>query len=317
MSIKLMDKVWELQSLSQPRKMLLLSIADHASDEGVAWPAVKTLMRKCSLKSESGTRRAINELVELGWLTKQERPRKVRKGKHQQDTNLYQINLVKLYEEAAIHEPVPRAPSKSSSHEPVRGDGSPHDGSQHEGSCGVKKGDYEPVPRTPDPSVKTDPSEVKDLSSQNSDESSDAQSKSDFLSKHPDAVVCSPKGNKWGTQQDLDCAGWIFSRIQELCKKLGVAAPKQPNWTDWANDVRLMREIDGHSHRDICALFKRANQDAFWCKNVLSPRKLRERWDELTLKLSSPGGAAGTSARKELDWDGTAWADKLIQEGIL
>lgn len=154
-------------------------------------------------------------------------------------------------------------------------------------------------------------------SSQNSGESSDAQSKSDFLSKHPDAVVCSPKGNKWGTQQDLDCAGWIFSRIQELCKKLGVAAPKQPNWTDWANDVRLMREIDGHSHRDICALFKRANQDAFWCKNVLSPRKLRERWDELTLKLSGPGGAAGTSARKELDWDGTAWADKLIQEGIL
>lgn len=131
MSIKLMSKVWDLQSLSQPRKMLLLSIADYASDEGLAWPAVRSLMRKCSLKSESGTRRAISELVELGWLTKEERPRKDRKGKHQQDTNLYQLNLAMLYEEAAVCEPAPRTPSKTYKNEPVRGDGSPHDGTGH------------------------------------------------------------------------------------------------------------------------------------------------------------------------------------------
>lgn len=163
MSIKLMDKVWELQSLSQPRKMLLLSIADYASDEGVAWPAVKTLMRKCSLKSESGTRRAINELVEMGWLSKEERPRKVRKGKHQQDTNLYQINLGKLYEEAAIYEPAPRTPSKPKNDEPAHGDGSPRDGSCHDGLQGNENSNYEPAPRTPDPSVnsKQDPSVIK------------------------------------------------------------------------------------------------------------------------------------------------------------
>lgn len=160
MSIKLMDKVWELQSLSQPRKMLLLSISDYASDEGVAWPAVKTLMRKCSLRSESGTRRAINELVEMGWLSKKERPRKERQGKHQQDTNLYQINLVKLYKEAAIHEPVPRNLSKNRNCEPVHDEASPSDGSRHDGLQGGKNARYEPVPRTPDPSVrsKTDPS---------------------------------------------------------------------------------------------------------------------------------------------------------------
>lgn len=158
MSIKLMDKVWELQSLSQPRKMLLLSIADFASDEGLAWPAVATLMRKCSLRSESGTRRAINELVSLGWISKQERPKKDRKGKHQQDTNLYQINLVKLYEEAAIHERVPRTPSISVKNEPAHGDGSRRDGSQHDGLCDAEKSGFEPVPRTPDPSLRSDPS---------------------------------------------------------------------------------------------------------------------------------------------------------------
>jgi hypothetical protein len=29
-----MSQVWEVQSLSQPRKMLLLAVADFANDEG-------------------------------------------------------------------------------------------------------------------------------------------------------------------------------------------------------------------------------------------------------------------------------------------
>lgn len=153
-----MDKVWELQSLPQPRKMLLLSIADHASDEGVAWPAATTLMRKCSLKSESGVYRAIKELVALGWLTKVRRQSKVRKGRHQQDSNLYQINLVKLYAEAALYERVPRAPSPTENNEPAHGEGSCGEGSSHDGSCDVKNDAHDPAPRTPDPSLTTDPS---------------------------------------------------------------------------------------------------------------------------------------------------------------
>lgn len=35
---------------------------------------------------------------------------------------------------------------------------------------------------------------------------------------------------------------------------------------------------DGRTHKQICSLFKRANKDSFWCKNVLSPSKLREKW---------------------------------------
>ncbi|AOP43684.1 replication protein O [Edwardsiella piscicida] len=121
--------------------------------------------------------------------------------------------------------------------------------------------------------------ENKNLSSRNSGESPDV-SKSDFLAKHPEAVVYTPSGKSWGTQEDLDCAGWIFQRIQVINP-----TARQPNWTEWANEVRLMRQLDGRSHRDICELFKVVNRDSFWCQNVLSPRKLREKWDELTVKL--------------------------------
>jgi uncharacterized phage protein (TIGR02220 family) len=178
-----MSQVWELQSLTLPRKMLLLAIADYASDEGVAWPAVKALMCKCSLKSDSGTRRAINELVELDWIRKEERPRKERRGRHQQETNMYHINLKKLQDEAFI-QPAHRDPSKSepahgkalpyddsphalscyeaahrdpSKSEPAHGKASPYDDSPHNPSYGTKKTESEPVPGTADPSVNSKP----------------------------------------------------------------------------------------------------------------------------------------------------------------
>lgn len=73
-----------------------------------------------------------------------------------------------------------------------------------------------------------------------------------------------------------------------------VARPKEPNWADWANEIRLMCSQDGRTHKQICELFAKANRDPFWCKNILSPSKLREKWDDLTLKLSvNPVSQAG------------------------
>ncbi len=133
----------------------------------------------------------------------------------------------------------------------------------------------------------TDPHKqiTKPLLSENSGESPDAQSEAEFLAAHPDAVVYSPKGGKWGSQQDADCAEWLFKQKTELYKRKQVAPPKEPNWTDWANDIRLMRTIDGHTHREICEMYLAVTRDDFWCRNILSTSKLREKWDELTLKL--------------------------------
>lgn len=120
---------------------------------------------------------------------------------------------------------------------------------------------------------------IKRSSSENSGESSDERLKK-FLSAHPEAAIYTPSGAKWGTAEDLQCAEWIFARVKTTNPTV-----KQPNLKDWANTIRLMREIDGRTHREIAKLFQLANRNSFWFKNILCPSKLRSKWDELTLKL--------------------------------
>lgn len=128
----------------------------------------------------------------------------------------------------------------------------------------------------------TDLKDKKISMSENSGESTDDQKTKNFLSRHPDAVVYTPSGKSWGNQDDLDCAMWIFERV-----KLINPTQRKPNLTEWANDIRLIRQIDGFSHKQICQLFKRANQDSFWRTNILCPSKLREKWDTLTAKFNA------------------------------
>lgn len=95
---------------------------------------------------------------------------------------------------------------------------------------------------------------------------------------HPEAAVQTPKGDKWGTAQDLQCAEWMLALLRTTKPSL-----KKPNLTTWANDIRMLRQLDGRSHREICQLFKWSAQDSFWHKNILSPAKLRKQWDTLAL----------------------------------
>ncbi|TFW15947.1 hypothetical protein [Duganella callida] len=86
-----------------------------------------------------------------------------------------------------------------------------------------------------------------------------------------------------GTPEDETCARWLFGRILASNPE-----HKPPNFSTWADEVRLMRERDGRTHRAICELFDWAQGDSFWRANVLSPAKLREKWDQLTIKRGTP-----------------------------
>ena len=81
------------------------------------------------------------------------------------------------------------------------------------------------------------------------------------------------------SEMDLAMAKEMFARIQKLNPN-----HKQPNFEAWANDIRLLGERDGKSYPEIIDLFEWANQDRFWQANILSPRKLREKWDVLVLQ---------------------------------
>ncbi|WP_410679055.1 replication protein [Avibacterium paragallinarum] len=84
------------------------------------------------------------------------------------------------------------------------------------------------------------------------------------------------------SDDDMTAAQWIFGLILKLNPNT-----KTPSFDSWANEIRLMRERDGRTHREICGLFQWANQDLFWKTNILSPAKLREKWDQLTLKKNN------------------------------
>ncbi|WP_257812303.1 hypothetical protein [Aggregatibacter actinomycetemcomitans] len=81
------------------------------------------------------------------------------------------------------------------------------------------------------------------------------------------------------TDDDMKAANWIFGLIKNISPNF-----KTPNLANWANEIRLMRERDNRTHREICELFQWANQDSFWAANILSPVKLREKWDQLEIK---------------------------------
>lgn len=93
--------------------------------------------------------------------------------------------------------------------------------------------------------------------------------------------------------EDEKCARWLFDTLRKTLPNA-----KEPNFATWAKDVRLMRERDGRTRREICELFQWAHADAFWCSNILSPAKLREQWDRLSIqraKAAEPKKQGGSA----------------------
>lgn len=122
--------------------------------------------------------------------------------------------------------------------------------------------------------------------------------------QRPDAAIQSPKGDKWGTADDLKAAEWMFDVVKAI-----EPSARKPSFAGWANDIRLMREKDGRDHRDMCSLFRWASQDSFWCGNVLCPAKLRDKWSQLAIKRDK--AKSGTGSKQALDFNNTDWAEGL------
>ena len=85
------------------------------------------------------------------------------------------------------------------------------------------------------------------------------------------------------TDEDLRCAEWLFERILKTNPN-----HTKPKIAKWADEVRLLREAKKLTHRDICEMFDWVQADDFWRSNILSPAKLREKWDQLNIKRGTP-----------------------------
>ena len=144
----------------------------------------------------------------------------------------------------------------------------------------------------------------KTSTSENSDESS-GSSKNKPPVVRPDAAIQS--GSKWGNSEDLRCAEWLFNVVQGIAP-----TAKKPNYATWANDVRLMRERDQRTHREIAVLFQWACEDAFWMGNVLCPATLREKWTQLDIKRSKNAGG-GIAGKPAIDLNNTDWIYEVLE----
>ncbi|HHS3623490.1 TPA: helix-turn-helix domain-containing protein, partial [Proteus mirabilis] len=179
MSVKLSSYVWDgcaHAGLKLTSVAIMARLADFSNDEGICWPSVVTIARQIGA-GESTVRTAIKQLEKEGWLTSEKR----RKG-NRNASNIYQLNVEKLYQSAkkALSQPTKSDVSKP--------DASGSDPSKFVASNSVpskssKNRDFDPPAPEGDPSVtsKYDPS-INHSSSQNSDEFSD-QLEMDFLTR--------------------------------------------------------------------------------------------------------------------------------------
>jgi hypothetical protein len=91
MSVKVSSKVWQGSRHKSGNLLVLLALADHADDEGFAWPGIPLVARKARL-SQRHTHRCLKQLVTSG--EPEILPNRAPSGR-----TLYKIRLDQLQEE--------------------------------------------------------------------------------------------------------------------------------------------------------------------------------------------------------------------------
>lgn len=72
MSTIIMSSCWPLQGLSVTQKAVLISLADQANDDGVCWPAIGTIAKRCCMSARA-VRSAMDHLEAVGLLSRERR----------------------------------------------------------------------------------------------------------------------------------------------------------------------------------------------------------------------------------------------------
>ncbi|ANJ99057.1 helix-turn-helix domain-containing protein [Serratia plymuthica] len=294
MSMNLMAQAMSIKVGNPLRKLVLIKMADNANDKGECWPSYQHIADHCEC-SKSAVKAHITALIKMGLLSKENRL-----GVNNGKGNTSNIYMLTLHTPVSPESIAPVASKNtgvsgesiggvSENTAPVSPAGTPCGTTWHQNQS------LEPKDKNPSCQVAAQP---------------DVSPDDEFLSRHPEAAVFSAKKKIWGSAEDLQCAEWIRSRIVKLYEQAAesdgeVARPKEPNWAGWANEIRLMRSQDGRTHKQICELFAKANRDPFWCKIILSPSNLREKWDGLALKLSSGPAATGGHWNTAEAWENT------------
>lgn len=81
-------------------------------------------------------------------------------------------------------------------------------------------------------------------------------------------------------------AKYFFDRVTRVAEEAGIAhLIKKSNLQSWADDMRKIIEIDKVDKRLVKEVMDWVTEDDFWKTNVLSAKKLREKFSELAIKM--------------------------------
>ena len=80
-----MNWAWR-QTLTPTLKLVLMALADPADDQGVCWPSISTLAKKCSVSTRT-VRRSLRVLMDSGMLIAEAR----RRGDGSSTSNRYRL----------------------------------------------------------------------------------------------------------------------------------------------------------------------------------------------------------------------------------
>ncbi|EOC1278587.1 helix-turn-helix domain-containing protein [Cronobacter turicensis] len=285
MSMELMAKAMKINVGNPLRKLVLIKLADNASDKGECWPSYQHIADQCEITKRS-VMNHISALCEIGLVKKE-----TRIGSKGNSSNLYILKLDNTAKSPVGNERNSQGGSESGSlhSEPLSLGGS---------ESGSPRSSHfiEPV--------------NEPITSENATASSGGVKKHKDLivPVRSDAAIRSPKGHKWGTVDDLRTAELIFGKVQEV-----TPAARKPNWAAWANDIRLMRVALNVTHAEIWQVFTWANTDHFWQTNILCPAKLREKWPTLTAQMMRPSRQRSIALQQHAPhWNSPeAWEDVL------
>ena len=82
---------------------------------------------------------------------------------------------------------------------------------------------------------------------------------------------------------DLASAEYMFSTLSAKQPEM-----KKPNLESWAGEIRKMREIDKLDINQMGEVWTWARNDGFWCSNILSAKKFREKYQQLLATMRKP-----------------------------
>lgn len=105
-------------------------------------------------------------------------------------------------------------------------------------------------------------------------------------------IPTTPKTNKKFKYDEnntyFKMALYFHKLVSEVAKEAGVEhLIKKANMQSWSNDFRKLIELDGidkHLAKDVMDW---VTKDSFWKTNVLSAKKLREKFGELAIKMNA------------------------------